>query len=61
MPKYIVIRQEGHSLDGRWYDFDRMTKGKGPLHPPGSETFGPTDEWERRDDGALAQVYRKEA
>jgi hypothetical protein len=58
--KYAVIRGEGipAHLDGTWYDLDDL-QNHGMLVRRGREAFmEPTNQWEQRDDGEVAVVYR---
>lgn len=69
-PNYIVIRDPGSPNHGRWYDLTEMAaaqkvekllgRSKAPL-PPGAVaiTYGPTGEVECREDGAVAEVWRR--
>ena len=56
--KYAVIRGEGipARLDGMWYDLDDMDPRLAGQW--GGATFEATNQWEQRDDGAVAVVYR---
>jgi hypothetical protein len=58
--RYAVLRGKGlpQSIDGWWYDLDSMTDFDGwPVEMKGIN-FEATNEWERRDDGEVAVVYR---
>lgn len=61
--RFAVIRGADlpGDLDGRWYDLDDLPFG--PTLPLGiardEVTFEHTHEWEQRDDGAVAVVYRR--
>ena len=58
--KYAVLRGEGipARLDGTWYDLDDL-QSSGLLYRRGGEAvIEPTNQWEQRDDGAVAVVYR---
>lgn len=62
-PDYIVIRgTEDSFFEGRWYDRANLTRGDLPLllfnicHA----LLRPTGNFEERDDGAIAQVWRPE-
>lgn len=56
--RYAVIRGEGipPNVDGKWYDLDEMDEAL-PGHM-GRFRVEATNQWEQRDDGAVAVVYR---
>jgi hypothetical protein len=56
--KCAVLRGEGipADLDGRWYDVDAMNERLPGRW--GGLTVEATNQWEQRDDGAVAVVYR---
>lgn len=64
-PDLIVVRGTSSHLDGKWYDRGTMTHAfvKGDT-PPGTPPrvakveLAPTGEFEVRDDGAVAEVWR---
>ena len=59
-PNYVVLRCPAiPRLDGRWMDrgFIGVRMPWDEIYPFAA-VFEPTDEFERRDDGAVAQVYR---
>ena len=64
-PHYIVIRHEGHDIDGTWMDYEALplageSGGESLLYEAVTRiTFMPTNERETRDDGARAVVYRE--
>ncbi len=62
-PEYAVIRVHPDmplpwppNLDGWWYDMDRVPQGYGPADG-GAWVAVPTDRFETREDGAVAQVW----
>lgn len=59
--KYAVLRGPGlpADLDGKWYDLVQIEKLNSWLKWPGV-TFRATNQWEQRDDGAVAVVYRRD-
>lgn len=58
--KYAVLRGEGLpvGLDGRWYDLDNMPAGASWQVFGHSAIIEATNQWEQREDGAVAVVYR---
>jgi hypothetical protein len=60
--RYAVVRGEGLplGLDGKWFDLDDMRTSSLRLHIGTSGRFGPTNQFEVRDDGEPAVVYRLE-
>lgn len=58
-PDYIVVRGTDSKFDGRWYD--RATFRRAPIvESPvvASVTLRPTGEFEVREDGVVAEVWR---
>ena len=63
MPKYVVARGVGGSSEGRWHDYDTLPRGPKPIDKSlvqniSKVTLSPTGQYEQRDDGAWAEVYR---
>ncbi len=63
MPNYIVARGIGGRFEGYWYDYDQLSKEPVPIDSQyvktiSRVTLGPTGQYETRDDGAVAEVYR---
>lgn len=63
--RYCVLRGAGipATHDGRWYDLDNMeslTPSFGEVKPFAihTATFEPTNQWEQRENGDVAVVYR---
>ena len=61
--KYIVIRGAGIPADinGRWYEF-HFDSSDNYFHIQQVDyrgTFVPTNQWEQREDGEVAVVYRR--
>lgn len=58
--KYAVLRGKWLpvGLDGRWYELSDLSPELGNV--PNAVSFGPTHEWEQREDGEVAVVYRLE-
>lgn len=54
--QYIVVRG-AEVREGWWFDLSTIPPAQLGSHLPGI-TFGPTNAWEQRADGAWAQVYR---
>ena len=61
MVKLIVLRDsENSQIDGRWYDFSAMPRRScGRPKIDGEATYGPTGEYDQREDGETAEVYRR--
>jgi hypothetical protein len=63
--KYIVIRgfDIPADIDGRWYEFHFNPYADDDFfriqHPDYRVTFVPTNQWEQREDGEVAVVYRR--
>lgn len=57
--RFGVIRGQGvpSHLNGRWYDLDEFPISVATFGVEGV-TFEATNEWEQRDDGEVAVVYR---
>ena len=62
-PNYIVVHGTGTTLDGRWFDLALGTRGPPKDAPARARKmkFAPTDEFEVREDGVVAQVWRPES
>ena len=58
--RFAVLRGEGipAELNGVWFDVNEMRNGLGLPPTPRSVTLDATNEWEQRDDGEVAVVYR---
>lgn len=58
--KYAVLRGPGipARLDGMWYDLDQIPEYVGQLMTDSGINMEATNQWEQRDDGEVAVVYR---